>query len=84
MGAENATLRLRIDFRDTRHGTNPNEHQQQAVVWEELSGHKVMEVAADVKQAVRYIERNFSGADVLVIGSVYLAGAVRYLLRQDS
>jgi len=56
--------------------------KKHAVIWQKLIGQAaVARTVVTVKDAVEFVDQNYTGARVLVAGGLYQAGAVRSILQ---
>jgi hypothetical protein len=49
-------------------------------MWKELGGQEPVRILSTVKEAVEFVDANYTGARVIVAGSTYLVGTVHYLV----
>lgn len=71
-----------LDFR--RHSEDPIVAQHgHAALWKELGGCPNVLVHHTIKGAFDAVMSSFSSATIIVAGSLYLAGTVRYLVNKQ-
>ena len=68
-----------FDFR-TNSETSSKVCDDHARIWKELSRGTKVEIFSTIKDAVELLQERFGDTVIVVTGSFYLAGTVRYLL----
>jgi folylpolyglutamate synthase/dihydropteroate synthase len=75
-------------FTDFIHSHNGDDHPETqkklAATWTQIGGQQNVLLKSTVKETVDHVHSKFKGASVVVVGNVYLAGAVRFLSNAES
>jgi folylpolyglutamate synthase/dihydropteroate synthase len=74
-------MTVAVDFFDHRRNKSDMELlESHAAIWKSLGATASIEIQSTVKEAFQSVESQFAGANVIIAGSLYLAGTFRHIL----